>query len=136
LTSEEAERISALPEIRYAAIWGQLLNRVDYNGTRTNLGLIWGADEGYPEIYGGELTQGRWFTKHETERGAAVVVLSTNVATKLFGNIQPLDKWVHVGGRPAQVIGVYQAAANIFEPPGQQTHAIIPLKMMDHQFTI
>jgi putative ABC transport system permease protein len=136
LSAEEAQRINALPEIRYAAIWGQLLNRVDFGGTRTNLGLIWGADEGYPEIYGGELTQGRWFTKHETERGASVVVLSTNVATKLFGNMQPLDKWVHVGGRPAQVIGVYQAAANIFEPPGQQTHAIIPYKMMDHQFTI
>src|SRR5207249_2294155 len=94
------------------------------------------ADERYPEIYGGELAAGRWFTHMEVERGTPVVVLSTGVATTLFGNIQPIDKLVHVGGRPARVIGVYQSEKNIFEPPGQQTHAIIPYKMMDHQFWI
>src|SRR5438552_2693825 len=129
LTEAEAERMQMLPEISYASLWAQLLNRIDFGGTRTNLGLIWGADERYPEIYGGELAAGRWFARMEVERGTPVVVLSTGVATTLFGNIQPIDKLVHVGGRPARVIGVYQSEKNIFEPPGQQTHAIIPYKM-------
>jgi putative ABC transport system permease protein len=68
--------------------------------------------------------------------GAAVVVLESDVALKLFGAMQPLDKTVKIGGRPAKVIGIYQAAANIFEPPGQEQFAIVPFKMMDHQFTI
>src|SRR5688572_3502357 len=68
--------------------------------------------------------------------GAAVVVLESDVALKLFGAMQPLDKTVKIGGRPARVIGIYQAAANIFEPPGQEQFAIVPFKMMDHQFTI
>jgi putative ABC transport system permease protein len=136
VSQAEADRIAALPEIKYAALWGQILNKVEFEGTRTGLGLISGADDGYPEIYGGELSDGRWFTKSEMASGAAVVVLESDVAIKLFGAMQPLDKTVKIGGRPARVIGIYQAAANIFEPPGQEQFAIVPFKMMDHQFTI
>ena len=136
VSQAEADRIAALPEIKYASLWGQILNKIEFEGTRTGLGLVSGADDGYPEIYGGELSDGRWFTKSEMASGAAVVVLESDVALKLFGAMQPLDKTVRIGGRPARVIGIYQAAANIFEPPGQEQFAIVPFKMMDHQFTI
>jgi putative ABC transport system permease protein len=136
LMPAEAERIQELPEVKYAAMWGQILGRIEYAGTRTQPGVIFGADAGYTEIYGGTLIEGRWFTRNEVERGDAVLVLDANAADKLFGNISPIDKWVQVGGRPARVIGIYQREANIFEPPGQSTHAIIPYRMLDHQFTI
>ncbi len=87
---DEAERIAKLPEVGYAALWGQMLNKIEYRGTRTGLGLISGADEGYPEIYGGDLIEGRWFTKSEQAAGSAVAVLESNVARKLFGNIQAI----------------------------------------------
>jgi putative ABC transport system permease protein len=31
---------------------------------------------------------------------------------------------------------VYQTAANIFEPPGQEQFGIVPYRMLDHQFTL
>jgi putative ABC transport system permease protein len=136
LSETEAERIATLPEIQYASLWGQILNKIEYGGTRTGLGIITGADAGYPEIYGGELSDGRWFTRSEMASGAAVVVLESDIAVKLFGSTQPIDKQVKVGGRPVRVIGIYQAAANIFEPPGQEQFAIVPFKLLDHQFTI
>jgi len=68
--------------------------------------------------------------------GANVVVLDADVARRLFGAIQPIDKWVRVGGRPMHVVGTYQPDANIFQPPGQQTQAIIPYRTLDHEFTI
>jgi len=136
LTTDDAELIAKLPEIKYAAIWGQIQNRTEYAGVRTNLGVVIGADDGYPEIYGGDLTGGRWFTHAELQSGASVAVISADVANKLFGNIQPVDKFVRIGGRPFRVIGIYQEAANIFQPPGQATHDIIPYRAMDHQFFI
>lgn len=136
LQPSEAERLQMLPEVKYAAMWGQVFGRVEYEGTRTQPGGIIGADAGYTEIYGGELTEGRWFTRHEIERGEAVVVLDADAAGRLFGNIAPLEKLVHVGGRPARVVGIYSPSANIFQPPGQTTHAIVPFLMLDHQFTI
>jgi len=136
LTTDDAELIAKLPEIKYAAIWGQIQNRTEYAGVRTNLGVVIGADDGYPEIYGGDLTEGRWFTHSELQSGASVAVISADVANKLFGNMQPVDKYVRIGGRPFRVIGIYQEAANIFQPPGQATHDIIPYRAMDHQFFI
>jgi putative ABC transport system permease protein len=136
LTPDDADLIAKLPEIKYAAIWGQIQNRTEYAGVRTNLGVVIGADDGYPEIYGGELTDGRWFTHAELQSGASVVVISVDVATKLFGSIQPVDKLVRIGGRPFRVVGIYQEAANIFQPPGQATHDIIPYRAMDRQFFI
>jgi putative ABC transport system permease protein len=136
LTTDDAELIAKLPEIKYAAIWGQIQNKTEYAGVRTNLGVVIGADDGYPEIYGGELTDGRWFTHAELQGGASVAVISVDVANKLFGNIQPIDKLVRIGGRPFRVIGIYQEAANIFQPPGQATHDIIPYRAMDRQFFI
>jgi putative ABC transport system permease protein len=136
LSVAEGERIAQLPEIKYASLWGQIFNRIEHAGTRTGLGIITGADDGYPEIYGGELSSGRWFTRSEMASGAAVVVLESDVAVKLFGAMEPIDKIVRVGGRPAKVIGIYQAASNIFEPPGQEQFAIVPFRMLDHQFTI
>jgi putative ABC transport system permease protein len=136
LTMDEADMIEKLPEIKYAAIWGQINNKVEFGGAHTNVGVVVGADDGYPEIYGGDLTDGRWFTRKEEVTGASLVVLSVDVATKIFGAIQPIDKIVRIGGRPFKVIGIYQAADNIFQPPGQATHAIIPYRAMDHQFFI
>src|SRR5262245_41018395 len=106
LTEAEGERIAALPEIQYASLWGQLMTRIEYGGVRTGLGLVSGADNGYPEIYGGELSSGRWFTRAEMTSGAAVVVLESDVATMLFGSMDPIDKQVRIGGRPARVIGI------------------------------
>jgi putative ABC transport system permease protein len=134
LTMEEADMIERLPEIKYAAIWGQINNKVEFGGSHTNVGVIVGADDGYPEIYGGDLTEGRWFTRKEVASGASLTVLSVDVANKIFGAIQPIDKVVRIGGRPFKVVGIYQAADNIFQPPGQATHAIIPYRAMDHQF--
>jgi putative ABC transport system permease protein len=136
LSEREAERIAALPEIHYASLWAQVFNRVEYGGARTGLGIVTGADDGYTEIYGGQLTSGRWFTRSEQKSGAAVAVLDVRVVQRVFGQIDPLDKVVRIGGRPTRVIGVYEAAANIFEPPGQEQFAIVPFRMLDQQFTI
>jgi len=136
LVEAEARRIRQLPEIAYAAIWGQAQARLEYRGQRTQNLLIQGADEGFVEIQGGELTDGRWFTRPELVSGAAVAVLEEDAARKVFARENPIGKSVRVGGRPANVIGLYQKAGNIFEPPGQNIGAIIPYQMLDHQFQL
>lgn len=136
LTADDAERVAQLPVVRYASIWAQTASRLEYGGARTQPVAIFGADDGYPLIQGGELSSGRWFTKAELASGAAVAVLQESSARRIFGRIEPIDKIVHIGGRPARVIGIYQEPGNIFSPPGQETGAIVPYLMLDHQFVI
>ncbi len=136
LTDAEARRIRMLPEIGYSSIWGQAQARLEYKGNRTQPLIVFGADDGFPEIYGGDLVSGRWFTQDEMKTGKPVAVLEEDVARKIFGGESVIDKQVHIGGRPAQVVGLYQKASNIFEPPGQATAAIVPYLMLDQQFTL
>ncbi len=134
LSEREAERISRLPEIGYASLWGQALARIEVEGVRSQPMAIFGADDGYQLIQGGELQAGRWFTRNEMQTGASVVVLQERLALRLFGREQMIGRWVRIAGRPAEVIGLWQAPGNIFAPPGQEVGAVVPFKMLDHQF--
>ncbi len=136
LVNDEAERIRNLPEIQYASLWGQVIARVEFGGTRTQSVAVFGADEGFTVIQGGELSAGRWFTRAEVTGGDAVVVLRDAIAEKVFGRLDPLGKLVRVGGRPARVIGIYVQPGNIFSPPGSEIGGIIPFRMLDAQFRI
>ena len=136
LAEPEARRIAALPEIQYAGMWAQTQARLEYKGVRTQNLIVNGADDRFQEIQGGELAAGRWFTQAELASGSAVIVVEENAARKVFGRENPIDKQVHIGGRPARVIGIYLKPGNIFEPPGQSIGAIVPYKMLDHQFRI
>ena len=133
LQRSDAEAIRRLPEIRYAGIWVQVFQKVEYQGVRTQQVVVFGADDRYMDIQGGTLLRGRFFSRAELT-GEPVIVLETDVAVKLFGHIQPLDKTVRVGGRPARVIGLYQAASNIFEPPGQNTGGVVPFAAARESF--
>lgn len=136
LTEREAIRIQRLPEVEYAAIWVQLFGRIEYAGERTQQLTFFAADDRYQEIQGGELLDGRWFTRSEMVSGSPVVVISEDVAHRLFGEANPIGKPIRIQLRPARVIGVYAPPDNIFAPPGQEVGAIIPYRMADHQFPI
>ncbi len=126
LNAEEAAAIARLPDVRYGGIWVQLFQRIEFEGAHTQIVTVFGADDQYMEIQGGTLLNGRFFTASEVRTGDAVVVLEERFADKLFGRLQPLGRFVRLGGRPFRVIGVYQNPENIFQPPSQEIGAIIP----------
>jgi len=136
LTKREADRIAQLPEISYSAIWAQVIGRLEYKAQRTQPTQIFGADDRFTEIQGGDLVSGRWFTRAELTSGAPVAVVQENAARRLFGRESPVGKTIQLGGRPVEVIGLYVPPENIFAPPGAETGAIVPYLLLDHQFTI
>jgi putative ABC transport system permease protein len=106
---------------------------MEYQGSRTQTITVFGADDHYMDIQGGTLLRGRFFTRAE-QTGAAVVVLESAVADRLFGRLEPLGAVVRAGGKSLHVIGVYQKPDNIFEPPGQQTGGIMPFETARQNF--
>lgn len=127
LDEEDVAALRRVPEIQYAGLWIQLFQRLAYQDIRTQQMTVWAADENYMEIQGGTVLRGRFFSRSELS-GAPVIVLETEVATRLFGRIDPIGKVMRVGGVALRVIGVYQRPDNIFEPPGQVTGGIIPFR--------
>ena len=136
LTKREADRIADLPEISYASIWAQVLARLEYKGQRSQPTQIFGADDRFTEIQGGDLASGRWFTRAELVSGANVAVVQEDAARRLFGRENPVGKIIRLGGRPVEIIGLYVPPENIFAPQGTETGAIVPYLLLDQQFTI
>jgi len=136
LDEDEVERIRLLPEIGYASLWAQTLARIEVDGVRTQGMAVMGADDGFTLIQGGELVDGRWFTRNETASGAPVVVLQNETARSLFGRERPLGRQVRIGGRVLTVIGLWEQPGNIFAPPGQSVGAVVPYRFMDRSYQI
>ena len=71
------------PRSRTPALWGRRCARDSSTGrVRTQPTGIFGADDGFTEIQGGELVDGRWFTRTEISSGARVVVMQEDVARR------------------------------------------------------
>ena len=133
LQRSDAEAVRRLPEVRYAGIWVQVFQKIEFQGSRTQQVIVFGADDRYMEIQGGTLLQGRFFSRAELT-GEPVIVLETAVADRLFGRLDPLGKQVRVGGRSLRVIGVFEKPSNIFEPPGQATGGVVPFATARESF--
>ncbi|HYK11108.1 MAG TPA: ABC transporter permease [Gemmatimonadales bacterium] len=128
LKPSEAKLIAGLTEVQYSGMWVQLFEKMEFQGEHTQLMTAFGADSHYMEIQGGELLDGRFFTPSEEASGAPVVVLERAPADKLFGRLQPIGRFVRIGGNSLEVIGIYQNPANIFQPPSQEIGAIMPFE--------
>jgi putative ABC transport system permease protein len=131
--SSDAEAVRAAPGIQYAGIWVQLFQRMEYQGITTQTLTVYGADDHYMDILGGNLLRGRFFSPAELD-GEPVAVIEQESAERLFGRMDPLGKHVRVGGVALTIIGLYQRPSNIFEPPGQQIGAVIPFETARHNF--
>jgi putative ABC transport system permease protein len=131
--TSDAAAIARVPEIDYSGMWVQLFQRMEYQGERTGILTVFGADSRYMEIQGGTLVRGRFFTRAELA-GTDVVVLEAEVGERLFGQIDPMDRMLRIGGKSLRVIGIYKKPENIFEPPGQEVGGVIPFETARQNF--
>ena len=58
LQRSDAVALARLPEVRYAGIWVQAFQKIEYQGERTQQVVVFGADEHYMDIQGGTLLAG------------------------------------------------------------------------------
>ncbi|HEU5039392.1 MAG TPA: ABC transporter permease [Gemmatimonadales bacterium] len=133
LQRSDAQAVARMPEVRYAGIWVQVFQKVEFQGVRTQQVVIFGADEHYMDIQGGTLLRGRMFGRSELA-GEPVIVLEEAAAERVFGRLDPVGQQVRVGGSSFRVIGIYQRPPNIFEPPGQETGGIVPFAAARERF--
>jgi len=128
LTSEDAKALGALPSIRAAAARLALSKEVRYKDRVLSSTQVIGQMANWTIVdNAGDLDPGRTFTESEEINGARVVIVNDEMATRLFGDSDPIDKVVSIGGVPFTVIGVYHYEAS-FLTGGNRPRAIIPFE--------
>ncbi|WP_069660773.1 ABC transporter permease [Arcticibacter eurypsychrophilus] len=74
--------------------------------TNPNINII-GGDREYITTGGYSLSAGRNFSKAEIDYGTNVVIIGEELNTRLFPNLNPVDKFVLLGSNKYKIIGVF-----------------------------
>lgn len=90
----------------YGIVVGQ--DTVSYRSTKKSV-MYFGVSAARFDIDKGTLSEGRFFTQGEDTGAAQVVILGSSIATDMFGQDDPLQKYIRVGNLNFLVIGVYNS---------------------------
>jgi len=103
---KDVENIQRLPYVRTA--FPQLnISRKARSRRAEERGTLRGVTHTYLKARNRELTMGRNFSPIETEERSYTMLLSQDMAVKLFPQENPLGQSVYIEGTPWEVIGVY-----------------------------
>ncbi len=111
LTEQDMEALKKLPNITnaYAGLTSQGV--ISY-GDQVKRSMIFAVSPSYPDINKGEVEQGRFFTEEENRAVSNVVVLGQGVAEDIFGQNNPVGKFVRIEKNNYQVVGVMEKLGN------------------------
>jgi putative ABC transport system permease protein len=128
LSLADVSTLDQLPSVRTAGGRLDTSRPVSYKDKRIAGVQISGFTGNWQQIDGGgDIYPGRNFTANEASAGDRVVVINDELATELFGESDPMDKTIDLGGVPFQVIGIYHYEAS-FLSGGNKPRAIVPIE--------
>jgi putative ABC transport system permease protein len=125
ITVEEADRLALLPTIAFVVVDEGTSADVEFEGRRLAAVRIRGRNADWPKIEGRRVDPGRSFTHLEDAANSHVVVVNTKLAENLFGQRDPMNRRVKIGGLPYDVVGVYDPPPRLFGE-GDQPEVMIP----------
>ncbi len=133
ITLNEADKISKLPEIQAITSHVGTQATFKYKDKELDNAGLDGYSAGWLDADGGDIVQGRDFTYAENTTGARIVIVNDKMAERLFGDSDPLDKFVEINSVPFKVIGVHHNVASFLGKPssssaGNDPKAMIPLE--------
>ena len=131
VTYDQATRFKsefAFPATVSISCIGTQIGVLKYESKKTNPNiLIWGGDDSYVQTSGHEVMYGRNFSPQEVEYGVPVIILGSETVTNLFDKkVNPIDKFITVGGLKYRVIGVLKEKGSSFSFGGDKI-GIIPV---------
>ncbi len=132
VTQAEGDVIRRLPSVRAVTgvTWGQGTYRYKDREVKSVNYDAFGPT--WMETDGADIYPGRNFSRDEHDNAAAVTLVNDSLASKLFGDSDPIGKPVMIDGKQFTVIGVYHVTAGFLKTLDgrgpDKPHAIIPLE--------
>ncbi len=100
---------------------------VKYANEKTNPNIaVLGADDNYSSTGGYKIASGRNFSKGELEFGSNVVIIGSEIKTRLFPNLDPIEKMITIGSSRFRIIGLYAEKGSSLGFGGDKV-CVIPL---------
>ena len=96
-------------------------------GNRNWSSTIGGIRASYLYIRNYEMELGRIFSPEDIKNNAKVAIIGQTVCTELFGDVNPLNKTIRIGGVPFKVIGVLKTKGQSGMGQDQDDLVFIPI---------
>ena len=80
---------------------------VQFENSKAENTQILASTQGIINTYNLEIERGRYFTESEFISGASLAILGSELANKLFDQVDPIGKMIKIQGHRFQVIGIY-----------------------------
>ncbi|MAZ31170.1 MAG: ABC transporter [Flavobacteriales bacterium] len=91
------------------------------------------VSHGYQNIFGFELSSGRYFSFLESSSGKPVAVIGFNIADALFDGENPLGKQIKIMGQKVLVVGVFEKTGDSIIGNSDDNNVVIPVRFA-HNF--
>jgi putative ABC transport system permease protein len=115
-----------LTSARAAVFTAQSSRTVSYKGEAIRNTTVSAYTHNFEDIRSFKLSEGRYFTRLESEKGRNVAIIGANVAKNLFPGISPVNQPIKISGQKAFVIGVFQKEGqNIVSAGGSLDDVVI-----------
>ncbi|HSE42825.1 MAG TPA: ABC transporter permease [Acidobacteriota bacterium] len=108
LTLEDAERLMRIPGIEKVVPVSFGSGRVEYKGRGRSV-FVYGVTSDVLEVWKFRIRQGLFLPPGDPRRGPPVVVIGPSLKRELFSDENALGKYVDIGGRRFQVIGIMES---------------------------
>jgi putative ABC transport system permease protein len=104
---KEYEQIKKFSEKTLAANFAvSTLRNVKYKNKTVENVIIWANSHEFENIRSFELESGRYFTPFESNAGKNICLIGSEVAKKLFDEIDPIGKEIKIQGRKITIVGL------------------------------
>ena len=94
---------------------------------------VMGVTPNYTDVRNIGVAQGRMITESDDEHRSQIVFIGTDVATKLFPNVDPIGKTLRAETHEYQVVGVAQPIGSAFGQ-SQDNFVIMPIHTYQREF--
>ena len=120
------QRLEMADAVAFVAGAGNKTAKYNSNDVE-GIGVI-AVSHGYQDVYGFELTSGRYFSILESATGKPVAIIGANIAQSLFEGENPIGKVIKFMGQRATVIGVFEKAGDSIIGSSDDDNVVIPVK--------
>lgn len=100
---------------------------VTYKDLSSDNVFIFGTTDEYQRTLGLEVSEGRFFTKRESDAAFPVCVIGHDIRESFFGNTNPIGKTIQIAGYNYKVIGTYDKMGNMLGLFSLDNRIIIPI---------
>jgi len=127
-------KISELNEISRRSITSEksafmidVQRTIKFENNSINDVVVLAVSQDYNEVMPFNLSTGRYFTPIESKSGRNVIIIGSEIAENLFGNINPIGKKLTVFGRKLQVIGIMTKEGDDMFGNSSDNQVIVPI---------